>query len=200
MALKVINAAFTGKGWMAEASSTILQGMVVALEAASAGTPELARANRDGTHTAGEIAGLAYDNAYNVGNTIVLVDPVSLSFSAVMSRKINDFKDETIINQTNFTDTGTAKRGVTVMSVGGEYASDQYSSTYITASATTDVAGTPTYTVGTGWTWGSGATNAGLLISNVTYPVEGTTYAQLNMARVTDGVSGGLLFFRWVGN
>jgi hypothetical protein len=165
-----------------------------------AGTPELARASRDGTHTAGMIAGLAYDNAYNVGNTIVLVDPVTLAYSAVASRKIADFQNETIVNQTNLTDTGTAKRGVTVLSVGGEYASDQYSSTYITSSATADTAGTPTYTVGTGWTWGSGATNKGLLVSNVTYPVEGTTYAQLNMARITDGVSGGLLFFRWVGN
>ena len=199
MALKVINAAFTGKGWVAEASSTILQGMVVALEASPAGTAELARANRDGTHTRDMVAGLAYDNAYNVGNTIVLVDPVTLAYSAVASRKIADFQNEVIVNQSNLTDTGTAKRGVTVLSVGGEYASDQYSSTYITASVSTDTAGTPVTTVGTGWTYGSGSTNKGLLVSNVTYPVETTTYAQYNVVRVTDGISGGLLFFRWVG-
>ena len=199
MALKVINAAFTGKGWMAEASSTILQGMVVALEAAPAGTPELARANRDGTHSVGKVAGLAYDNAYNVGNTIVLVDPVTLQYSAVASRKIADFQIETITNQSNLTDTGTAKRGVTVLSVGGEYASDQYSSTYILTSATSDVVGTPTSTVGTGWTYGAGATNKGLLVSNSGETLEGTTSYSLQVARVTDGISGGLLFFRWVG-
>jgi hypothetical protein len=199
MALKVINAAFTGKGWKAEASSTILQGMVVALEAASAGTPELARANRDGTHAAEKVVGLAYDNAYNVGNTIVLVDPVTLAYSAVASRKIADFQNETIVNQTNLTDTGTAKRGITVLSVGGEYASDQYSSTYVVSAATTDTAGTPTYTVGTTWTYGAGATNCGLLVSNSTGYYTATSYVPLNVATVTDGVSGGLLFFRWIG-
>ena len=192
MALKVINAAFTGKGWNAEASSTILQGMVVALEASSSGAAELARANRDGTHAAGAVAGLAYDNAYNVGNTIVLVDPVTLAYSAVASRKIQDFHDETITNRSNLTDPGTAKRGVTVLSVGGEYASDQYSSTQIYSSAAADAAGTPTYTVSSSWTYGAGATNKGLLVSD-------SAVAVTSLARVTDGVSGGLLFFRWVG-
>jgi hypothetical protein len=199
MALKVINAAFTGKGWDAEADSTILQGMVVAIEAAAAGTPELARANRDGTHAVGAVAGLAYDDAYNVGNTIVLTDPVTLAYSAVAARKIGDFKDETITVQTNLTDTGTAKRGVTVLSVGGEYASDQYSSTQILSNATTDTAGTPTTTPSTGWTYGAGTTNCGLLVSNSGDTTEGTTAYSLQIARITDGISGALLFFRYVG-
>jgi len=205
MALKVINAAFTGKGWMAEASSTILQGMVVALEASSAGTAQLARADRS-THKVHQVAGLAYDNAYNVGNTIALLDPVTLTYSAVASRKIADFQNEIIVNQTNLTDTGTAKRGVTVLSVGGEYASDQYSSTYILTSATADVLGTPTYTVGHQWTYGSatgGATataDIGLLVADVAAGTpEATSSAQLGVASITDGVSGGLLYFRWIG-
>ncbi len=199
MALKVINAAFTGKGWAAEASSSIHGGSVVALEAAAAGTPELALANRDGTHAIGDVAGLAYEDAATTGNTKILVDPVTLAYSAVYARRIGDYQDETISNQQNFTDTGSMKRGVTVLSVGGEFASDQYSSTIIVSGATSDTTGTPVTTVGAVYTYGAGTTNNGLLIGDDAATGGTADAADIEVARVTSGVSGSLLFFRWVG-
>jgi hypothetical protein len=196
MALKVINAAFTSKGYPADASSGILAGMVVAFQADGSGLAELVKADR-ATMILSSVAGLAYDDAYNVGNTIVMVDPVTLAYSAKPARKISDYKDETNTVVTNWTDTGIAKRNVTVMSVGGEFLSDKYSSTYTTASLTTDTATTPVLTQNVNLTFGVTAL-AGVIVSDGT--LAGAYAATASVARVLDGVSGGLLSFRWVGN
>jgi len=193
MGLKVINAAFTSKGYPADASSTILAGMVVAFQDNGSGTAELVRANRDGTHAIGAIAGLAYDDAYNVGNTQVIVDPVTLRYSSVPARKISDYKDETITVRTNWTDPGTAHRGITVLSVGGEFVSDQYITASIATGATSDGAGTTSIVPNAAWTYGAGTTNYGKLI------YENGQSSTTIVARVLDGVSGSLLSFRWVG-
>jgi len=193
MALKIINAAFISKSYAPESSSGIRQGMVVAFEAATDGTAEVARANRDGSHSQYAIAGLAIDNTTTTGNTMPITSPVTLNIEARPARKIMDFQDDTISNSTNFTDPGTAKRGISVASVGGDYGSDQYSSTSIYSSGTADANGTPTYTVNATWTYGAGATNKGLLVSD-------SATAATVMASITEGVKDGFLWFRWKGN
>lgn len=167
MALQVKHAVFYNSGFNASASSGILQGMVVASAAnATTGVIELARANRDGTHAAASIMGLAGDDATNSGNTIAQVDPVYQTYYMRPARRLGDFLDETITNRTNWTDSGTARRGITVYSVGGEFATDMYVSTASANGATTDAGAAPTLAINDGWTYASGSTNAGKLIDD----------------------------------
>jgi hypothetical protein len=190
MALRVKHQLFFDSGWMADASSGILAGMVVALQNDGSGEAELVKANR-ASHTVADIIGLAGDDAYNVGNTIAQPDPVTLQYWARPARKLGDLLDETITNRTNWTDSGTAKRGVTVYSYGGQFATDQYSSTLAANAATTDAAATPAFAVNDGFTFGG--TNAkGLLMDDgaQTVPI---------LARVTGAQLNGLLPFRYVG-
>ena len=165
MALRVKNHVFFNSGYTAAASSGILAGMVVALAAnATTGDPEVTPAIR-GTHGYELIAGLAGDDATNSSNTIAIVDPVGQEFIAHPARRIGDYLDETITNRTNWTDSGTAKRGVTVYSIGGEFATDQYVSTLSASGASTDAGAAPTYTVGNVWLYAVTA-NKGKLIDD----------------------------------
>lgn len=193
MALRVKHQLFFDSGWMADASSGILAGMVVALQTDGSGEAELVRANR-ASHTVADVIGLAGDDAYNVGNTIAQPDPVTLQYWARPARKLGDLLDETITNRTNWTDSGTAKRGVTVYSYGGQFATDQYASAFAANAATTDAAATPAFAVNDGFTFGSATTNSlqGKLVDDggQTVPV---------LARVTGAQLNGLLPFRYVG-
>lgn len=200
MSLFVKHANQFNSGWLAETSSGILAGMVVAIETnSSTGEVQLARADRN-THTIDAIAGLAGDDATNSGNTMVVVDPVYQTVMAKPARRLADYLDETITGVTNWTDSGTAKRGVTVFSVGGEFASDQYIITASASNATNADAGaahTPAindgYTVGSS---GTAAANTGKLIYGAVGTI--TIASRFSLARCTGAISNSLLPFRWV--
>lgn len=193
MALRVKNHVFFNTGYTAASSSGILAGMVVALTSnATTGEVEITKAIR-GTHGYEVIAGLAGDDATNSGNTIAIVDPVSQEFMSKPARRLGDYLDETITNRTNWTDAGTAKRGVTVYSIGGEFATDQYVSTASASGAAADAGAAPTYAVGNVWLYGVTA-NAGKLIDDggqaITTNVPG-------VAVLTGAPSNSLLPFNW---
>lgn len=192
MGLFVKHAVQFNSGWLAEASSGILEGMVVAAETnATTGEVQLARASRtSGDHTSADIVGLAGDDATNSGNTMIVVDPVYQVVMSKPARRLGDYLDTTITNRTNWTDNGTAKRGVTVFSVGGEFASDQYSSTTAASGANADSAATPGYAINDGWSWAVTA-QAGYLVDDGGQSIT-------ILARLTGSVSNSLLPFRWV--
>lgn len=192
MGLFVKHAVQFNSGWYAETSSGILAGMVVAIEAnGTTGEIQLARADRSAAgHAAAAIAGLAGDDATSTGNTQVIVDPVYQTVMSKPARRIGDYKDETITNTTNWTDTNSAKRGVTVFSVGGEFASDQFSATTVANGANTDAAGTPAFAINDGWSYAVTA-NAGKLVDD-------GAQAITILARLTGSVADGLLPFRWI--
>lgn len=194
MGLFVKNQVHFNSGYMAEASSGIIAGMVVAAETnSSTGEIELARASRtSGSHTGGAIVGLAGDDATNSGNTQILVDPVYQVVMSKPARRLADYYDETITNRSNWTDNGTAKRGVTVFSVGGDFASDQYCATTVASGANADTAGTPNYAINDGWSYAVAA-NAGKLVDDGGQSIT-------ILARLTGSVSQGLLPFRWIFN
>jgi hypothetical protein len=198
MGLFVKHAVHYNSGYMAKASSGILEGMVVAIETnSSTGEIQLAKADRNGVHTSAAIAGLAGDDAYNSGNTMVVVDPVYQVVMAKPARRIGDYLDTTITNTTNWTDSGTSKRGVTVFSVAGEFASDQYVSTASASQATTaDAGAAPAYAINDGWTWGGSGTNAAFVGKLIDDGGQSVTI----LARLTGAVSNSLLPFRWVFN
>jgi hypothetical protein len=196
MALFVKNAVFFNSGYLATASSGILAGMVVALQTNSTtGEPELIKASRTtaGTEFGAFIAGLAGDDATNSGNTIAPIDPVYQVPYMRPARRLGDYKDETITNVTNWTDSGTAKRGVTVFSVGGEFMSDQYVTTTSASGANADAGAAPAYAINDGWTFAVVA-NAGKLVDDGGQALTTLTV----MARLTGAVSNSLLPFRWV--
>lgn len=200
MGLFVKHAVNFNSGWFAEQNSGILEGMVVALGTnASTGEAELSRADRN-TDTIDAIAGLAGDDASSTSNTQVLVDPVYQVVMSKPARRLGDYKDTTITNPTNWTDTGTAKRGVTVFSVGGEFATDQYIIDAQASHATNADAGaarTPQvndgYTVGSS---GTAAANTGKLIYGAVGTI--TIASRFTLARCTGPLANSLLPFRWV--
>jgi len=196
MALFVKNAVFFNSGYLASASSGILAGMVVALQTNSTtGEPELIKASRtvSGTEFGAFVAGIAGDDATNSGNTIAPIDPVYQIPYMRPARRLGDYLDETITNRTNWTDSGTSKRGVTVFSVGGEFMSDQYVTTTSASAANTDAGAAPAYAINDGWTFAVVA-NAGKFVDDGGVAI--TTLR--NMARLTGSVSNSLLPFRWV--
>jgi len=200
MGLFVKHAVQFNSGWLAETSSGILAGMIVAIETnSSTGEIQLARADRN-THTIDAIAGIAGDDATTTSNTQVLVDPVYQVVMSKPARRLGDYKDETISNVTNWTDSGTAKRGVTVFSVGGEFATDQYIITAQASNATNADAGAAhTPAINDGYTVGSSGTSA-TYTGKFIYGAVGTiTIAScFNLARCTGSISNSLLPFRWV--
>jgi hypothetical protein len=196
MALFVKNAVFFNSGYLASASSGILAGMVVALQTNSTtGEPELIKASRTtaGTEFGAFIAGIAGDDATNSGNTIAPIDPVYQIPYMRPARRLGDYLDETITNRTNWTDSGTSKRGVTVFSVGGEFMTDQYVTTTSASGANADAGAAPAYAINDGWTFAVVA-NAGKFVDDGGQAI--TTLR--NMARLTGSVSNSLLPFRWV--
>ena len=200
MGLRVINHQMIDNGRKPAASSGIHAGMVVALGAnATTGVAELSKADRaNSTATLlGSIVGIAGDDATTTGNTQIIVNPVSLEFETHYARRIGDFQDEVVEGATNWTDTGTPKRGVTVYSVGGEFATDMYAPLFVPSAAVTDTAGTPGFVVNEALTVGSATTNTlqGYFVS--LNSVATNTYTVLVLARVTDGVDNSCLFLRW---
>jgi hypothetical protein len=196
MALFVKNAVFFNSGYLASASSGILAGMVVALQTNSTtGEPELIKASRtvSGTEFGAFVAGIAGDDATNSGNTIAPIDPVYQIPYMRPARRLGDYLDETITNRTNWTDSGTSKRGVTVFSVGGEFMTDQYVTTTSASGANADAGAAPAYAINDGWTFAVVA-NAGKFVDDGGIVI--TTLR--NMARLTGSVSNSLLPFRWV--
>jgi len=196
MALFVKNAVFFNSGYLASASSGILAGMVVALQTNSTtGEPELIKASRtvSGTEFGAFVAGIAGDDATNSGNTIAPIDPVYQIPYMRPARRLGDYLDETITNRTNWTDSGTSKRGVTVFSVGGEFMTDQYVTTTSASGANADAGAAPAYAINDGWTFAVVA-NAGKFVDDGGQAI--TTLR--NMARLTGSVSNSLLPFRWV--
>jgi len=196
MALFVKNAVFFNSGYLASASSGILAGMVVALQTNSTtGEPELIKASRtvSGTEFGAFVAGIAGDDATNSGNTIAPIDPVYQIPYMRPARRLGDYLDETITNRTNWTDSGTSKRGVTVFSVGGEFMTDQYVTTTSASGANADAGAAPAYAINDGWTFAVVA-NAGKFVDDGGIAI--TTLR--NMARLTGSVSNSLLPFRWV--
>ena len=208
MGLFVKHAVQFNSGWLAEASSGILAGMVVAIETnASTGEIQLARADRVALNTAftgpQTIAGIAGDDATSTGNTMVVVDPVYQVVMSKPTRRLGDYKDETITNVSNWTDSGIAKRGVTVFSVGGEFATDQYNTAYsCTAVATTDTAAAHTPAINDAYTVGGTTASAETpaVLGKLVYGAIGvlTLPSMWTLARCTGSVSNGLLPFRWV--
>ena len=195
MGLRVINHVLIDQGRKPTSSSGIHAGQVVALQAnATTGDPELARANRDGTHTLAHVAGIAGDDATTTGNTQIIVNPVSLDFETHATRRLGDFQDEVVEGVTNWTDTGTPRRGITVYSGGGEFVTDMYEALFAADAATTDAAAAPTFAVGAGLTYGSATTNAlqGQFVD------DGNVAGVVVVARVTDGASGDCLYIRLV--
>ena len=195
MGLRVINHVLIDQGRKPASSSGIHAGQIVAIQANSTtGDPELARANRDGTHTIAHVVGIAGDDATTTSNTQILVNPVSLEFETHDTRRLGDFQDEVVEGVTNWTDTGTPRRGVTVYSGGGEFVTDRYETAFAANAATTDAAAVPTFTVGDGFTYGSATTNAlqGQFVD------DGGITATIVMARVTDGASNSCLYVRWL--
>ncbi len=200
MGLFVKHAVQFNSGWLAETDSGILAGMVVAIEAnSSTGEVSLVRADRN-THTIDAIAGLAGDDASSTSNTQITVDPVYQVVMSKPARRLGDYLDETITNTTNWTDSDTAKRGVTVFSVGGEFASDQY---IIDASAShatnADAAAAHTPVINDGYTVGSSGTaaaNTGKLIYGAVATI--TIASRFSLARCTGAIANSLLPFRWV--
>lgn len=191
MALRVKQHVLFNSGWTATASSGILAGMVVALRNSS-GSAVLAAAVR-GTDGYGDVVGLAGDDATNSGNTIAIVDPVDQAFYMRPARRLGDYLDETITNRTNWTDSGTAKRGITVYSgPAGEFATDQYVTTLSASAASTDAGAAPSYAIGDGWTYAVTA-NAGHLID------DGGTASIVVLAYLTEqgGAVNSLLAIRW---
>ena len=196
MALFVKNAVFFNSGYLASASSGILAGMVVALQTNSTtGEPELIKASRtvSGTEFGAFVAGIAGDDATNSGNTIAPIDPVYQIPYMRPARRLGDYLDETITNRTNWTDSGTSKRGVTVFSVGGEFMTDQYVTTTSASGANADAGAAPAYAINDGWTFAVVA-NAGKFVDDGGVAIT----ALRNMARLTGSVSNSLLPFRWV--
>jgi hypothetical protein len=197
MGLFVKHAVQFNSGFMATSGSGILAGMVVSLGTnAVDGTPVLSRADRNLGISGASIAGLAGDDATNIGNTQILVDPVAQVVMSKPARRISDYLDETIERYTNWTDPGTAKRGVTVFSVGGEFATDQYVTASSASSTTADAGAAPGFAINDGWTWGSSATvatNIGKIVDMTASPSYGTVVVRL-LGSVVDG----LLPFRWV--
>jgi hypothetical protein len=196
MALFVKNAVFFNSGYLASASSGILAGMVVALQTnPTTGEPELIKASRtvSGTEFGAFVAGIAGDDATNSGNTIAPIDPVYQIPYMRPARRLGDYLDETITNRTNWTDSGTSKRGVTVFSVGGEFMTDQYVTTTSASGANADAGAAPAYAINDGWTFAVVA-NAGKFVDDGVMAI--TTLR--NMARLTGSVSNSLLPFRWV--
>jgi len=200
MALFVKQANQFNSGWLAESASGILAGMVVAIETnSSTGEIQLARADRN-THTIDAIAGLAGDDATNSSNTMVVVDPVYQVVMSKPARRLGDYFDETNTTRANWTDGGTAKRGVTVFSIGGEFASDQY---IIDASAShatnADAGAAHTPAINDGYTCGSSGTDAadtGKLIYGAVGTI--TIASKFALARCTGAISNSLLPIRWV--
>lgn len=192
MGLFVKHAVYFNSGFMAETASGILEGMLVAAETnTTTGEIQLAKADRAAAgHARGTVVGIAGDDATNVGNTIAIVDPVYQVVMSKPGRRIGDYYDTTITNVNNWTDPGTAKRGVTVFSYGGEFATDQYSATVISTGANTDGAGTPTFAINNTWTYGVTAL-AGQWVQD-------QTVANNIIARLTGSVSQGLLPIRLV--
>lgn len=193
MGLRVINHVMIDQGRKPAASSAIHAGQVVALQAnGTTGDAELARANRDGTHTIAHVAGIAGDDATTTGNTQIIVNPVSLEFESHYARRLGDFQTEVVDNVTNWSDTGTPRRGITVYSIGGEFATDKYETLFAASGANTDAAAVPTFSVGDGMTYGSATTNAlqGQFVDDGAQNV-------LVVARVTDGVLNSCLYLRW---
>lgn len=200
MGLRVINHQMIDNGRKPAASSGIHAGQIVALQAnGTTGVAELVKADRaNSTATlTGSIVGIAGDDATTTGNTQIIVNPVSLVFESHYARRLGDFQDEVVEGVTNWTDTGTPKRGVTVYSVGGEFATDMYETAFVPASATTDTAGAPGFVVNEALTVGSATTNslAGQFVS--LNSVATNTYSVLVVARVTDGASNSCLYIRW---
>lgn len=200
MGLFVKHANQFNSGWLAEASSGILSGMVVAIETnGTTGEIQLARADRN-THTIDAIAGLAGDDASSTSNTQILVDPVYQVVMSKPARRLGDYLDETVSNRSNWTDSGTAKRGVTVFSIGGEFASDQY---IIAASAShatnADASAAHTPAINDGYTVGSSGTVA-TYIGKLIYGAVGqiSIASCFTLARCTGAISNSLLPFRWV--
>ncbi len=192
MALRVKHHVMMNEGTTAAASSGILQGMIVALRAnGTTGNVELSRARRD-TDGIGDVAGIAGDDATNSGNTIAIVDPVDQLWYMRPARRLGDYLDELITNRTNWTDSGTAKRGITVYSVGGEFATDQYTTAASADAATTDTGAASTPAIGAAWSYGADATYQGQLID------DGDTAAVEIVAFLTEGAAvNSLLAFRW---
>ena len=202
MGLFVKHAVQFNSGWLAEASSGILSGMIVAIETnSSTGEVQLARADRN-VHTIDAIAGIAGDDASATSNTMIVVDPVYQVVMSKPARRLGDYKDETITNVSNWTDGGTAKRGVTVFSVGGEFATDQY---IIAASAShatnADASAAHTPVINDGFTCGSSGTVAtyiGKFIYGAVGTITITIASCFNLARCTGVIFNSLLPFRWV--
>jgi len=198
MGLRVINHVTIDQGRKPSASSGIHSGQIVALVAnGTTGDPELARADRSlmaSTHGISAIVGIAGDDATVSGNTQIIVNPVSLEFEAHSTRRLGDFQDEVAEGVTNWTDTGTPRRGVTVYSGGGEFATDKYETAFAANAATTDTAATPSFAVNDGFTYGSSTTN-GLQGQFVD---DGGVSTVIVVARVTDGAANDCLFIRWL--
>lgn len=200
MGLFVKHAVQFNSGWLAETSSGILAGMVVAIETnASTGEIELSRADRN-THTIDAIAGIAGDDASSTSNTQIVVDPVYQVVMSKPARRLGDYMDETITNTTNWTDSGTSKRGITVFSVGGEFATDQYNIALSASHATNADAGAAhTPAINDGYTVGSSGTstaNEGKLVYGAVATI--TIASRFALARCTGAISNSLLPIRWV--
>jgi hypothetical protein len=166
-----------------DAASGILQGMVVGLQADSNGRPQITAAYRAASHNA---LGFAADNSTATGVTMSVVDPVSpgnyvtdsgagddpFAYTgpapvARPARKIHDYLNDTIANVFNWTDTGTAKRGVGVYR-GGRFMTDQYISDASTSSSTADGGAAPTFAVDQALTFGGPVGHAGQVIVRTT--------------------------------
>ena len=198
MGLRVINHVMIDQGRKPASSSGIHAGQIVALVAnGTTGVPELARADRAlvaTTHGISAIVGIAGDDAITTGNTQIVVNPVSLAFESHSTRRLGDFQDEVVEGVTNWTDTGTPRRGVTVYSGGGEFATDKYEALFAANAATTDAAAAPAFAVNDGMTYGSSTTNslAGQFVD------DGATATVNVVARVTEGAVSSCLFVRWL--
>lgn len=192
MGLRVINHSMIDNGRKPAANSGIHAGQVVALQAnGSTGVAELVRADR-ATMTQVQVVGIAGDDAAWTGNTQIIINPVSLQFESHYARRLGDFQGEAVDGQTNWTDTGTPKRGITVYSWAGEFATDRYETLFAANAATTDAAATPAFAVNDGLTFGSSTTNGlqGQFVDDGGQSV-------LVVARVTDGALNSCLSIRW---
>jgi hypothetical protein len=180
------------EGYTAVVSNGILAGMVLSLDAnGTTGSPEVHRAIR-GTDAAGSIVGISSDDATNVGNTIVYVDPVDQTYYVHPAQRIGDYMDETLGGRTeNWTATSSSRRGVTCFANGGWFATDQYvaAATASGAGPNADSGAAPGFALNDGYSFGSTATNAGKLIGLGGQSIQIVAYQD-------DVVLNGLLSFR----